>query len=114
MSRARSVPCISTRRFTNDVPAAFVNTICTERRSPLAIKNCSVQVEHRAMNDKAHIGVFVCRCGDKISGGLDLSGLVAQVGELSPVAWVGQSEYWCSPTGLVQLRETIARECLER
>lgn len=69
---------------------------------------------HRAMSDKANIGVFVCECGVKIAGRLDVSSLARQIGERPDVAWAGQAGYWCSPGGLERMRAVIADKRLDR
>jgi heterodisulfide reductase subunit A len=66
------------------------------------------------MSDKVSIGVFVCECGDKIAGGLDVDALVRHAGELPGVTWAGQVGYWCLPGGIERMRSVIAEHGLER
>ncbi len=66
---------------------------------------------------KAHqqkIGVFVCECGERIAGCLDVPALTEQIGQLPNVAWTGHAGYWCSPGGLERMRQIIAEHGIER
>lgn len=66
------------------------------------------------MDEKARAGLFVCECGDKIAGRLDVPALVERARELPAVAWVGQRGYWCLPAGLDLMRSTIVEQHLDR
>jgi heterodisulfide reductase subunit A-like polyferredoxin/coenzyme F420-reducing hydrogenase delta subunit len=66
------------------------------------------------MSDNAHIGVFICECGGKIAGTLDVSALVGQASKLPHIAGAEQANYWCLPRGLARLREAVAEQHLDR
>ena len=60
------------------------------------------------------IGVFVCECGDRIAGQLDVPALARQAREAPGVAWVEQSGYWCMSQGLEHMSAVIAEHHLDR
>jgi len=60
------------------------------------------------------VGVFVCECGDRIAGRLDVTALARQAGELPGVAWIGQASYWCLPNSLERMRAIVAEQHLDR
>ena len=60
------------------------------------------------------IGVFVCECGDKVAGILDVEGLTEASRGLPDVVCAGHAPYWCSVDGRELLRVTIQTEELER
>jgi len=66
------------------------------------------------MNQQTRIGVFVCECGDRIAGRLDVAALARQVSGLPGVTWVGQAGYWCLPNGLERMRAIAAEQRLDR
>ena len=66
------------------------------------------------MMDEPSIGVFICECGGKISGTLDVSALVCGARELSGVTWVGSAGYWCLPNNVERMRAIIAEQKLNR
>jgi heterodisulfide reductase subunit A-like polyferredoxin/coenzyme F420-reducing hydrogenase delta subunit len=63
-------------------------------------------------NDK--LGVFICDCGDKVAGILDIEALIESAETLPGVVWVGHAAYWCSPDGRERLQATIRAQELER
>ncbi len=60
------------------------------------------------------IGVFVCECGDRIAGQLDVPALARQARGAPGVAWVEQAGYWCMPNGLEHMSAVIAERRLDR
>ena len=68
----------------------------------------------RGQGDESRIGVFVCECGDKIAGWLDLPALTRQVEELPNVTWAGHASHWCLPNGLERMRAIVADQHLDR
>ncbi len=66
------------------------------------------------MDNDVRIGVFVCECGGKISGALDVAALVEYARARLGVAWAEQANYWCLPGGVARLRAIIGAERLER
>lgn len=60
------------------------------------------------------IGVFVCECGDRIAGQLDVPALARQAREAPGVAWVEQAGYWCMSKGLERMSAVIAEQHLGR
>ena len=66
------------------------------------------------MLNKTSIGVFVCECGDKIAGGLDVSRLVEQARNLPGVAWAGSMGRWCQPGNVEKMQQIAAAQNLER
>ncbi len=66
------------------------------------------------MSDEKRMGVFVCECGDKIAGLLDVPALARQAGALPGVIWAGQAGYGCLPNGLEHMRAVIAEQRLDR
>jgi heterodisulfide reductase subunit A-like polyferredoxin/coenzyme F420-reducing hydrogenase delta subunit len=63
-------------------------------------------------NDK--LGVFICDCGDKVAGILNIEALIDSAETLPGVAWVGHAPYWCSADGRERLQATIRAQALER
>ncbi len=66
------------------------------------------------MSKQPKIGVFVCECGEKIGGCLDVPALTEQVSRVSGVRWAGHAGYWCSPGGRERMRQIVAEQGLER
>lgn len=60
------------------------------------------------------IGVFICNCGDKVSGILDVEALVEAAGALPGVVFVERAPYWCSADGRERLGTAVRSEELER
>jgi heterodisulfide reductase subunit A len=60
------------------------------------------------------IGVFLCECGNKIAGTLDVSALGVRARILSGVTWAGATGFWCLPNGVAQMRAVIAERQLDR
>ena len=68
----------------------------------------------RGLGDESRIGVFVCECGDKIAGLLDVPAHTQLVSELPGVAWAGHTGYWCSPSGLERMKAIVTEQQLDR
>jgi heterodisulfide reductase subunit A len=66
------------------------------------------------MTETARIGLFVCECGDKIAGALDVRALVERGRALPGVVWAGRKGYWCLPGGVELMRATVAAQQLDR
>lgn len=60
------------------------------------------------------IGLFICDCGDKVAGVLDVGALVESARGLPGVVYAGRAPYWCSADGQERLQATIRAEGLER
>lgn len=60
------------------------------------------------------IGVFVCECGDKISGSLDVPALAHKAGEWPSVAWAGHASHWCLPSDLERMKAVVSEQRLDR
>jgi len=66
------------------------------------------------MSDNANIGVFICECGDKIAGVLDVPVLVEYAHTLPDVTCAEQAGYWCLPDGIERMRALVAERQLDR
>ncbi len=76
-------------------------------RSALATGTLAGPVEPR-------IGVFVCRCGDKIGGLLDVDGLIDGARSLADVAYSQALPFSCQPEATVVMRNAVRRHRLNR
>jgi len=66
------------------------------------------------MSDNARVGVFVCECGGRVAGALDVAALAQHARELAGVAWAGQAGYWCLPGSIARMRSVVAEQHLDR
>ena len=66
------------------------------------------------MIDSPRIGLFVCECGDKVAGALNVAALVDRARELPGIVWTGQRSYWCLPGGIELMQSTIGEQHLDR
>lgn len=60
------------------------------------------------------VGVFVCDCGDKVAGILDIEALVEASGGMPGVVYANHAPYWCSTDGRERLSASIRANELER
>ena len=67
----------------------------------------------RGQGDAARVGVFVCECGDKIAGLLDVPALTRQLA-LPNVTWAGHAGHWCLPNGLERMKAIVSEQRLDR
>jgi NADPH-dependent glutamate synthase beta subunit-like oxidoreductase/Pyruvate/2-oxoacid:ferredoxin oxidoreductase delta subunit len=67
-----------------------------------------------ACDSQSRIGVFVCRCGDRIGGVLDVEGLVAGACRQPGVVCAEPLDFACQPDGTAQIRETMVQRSLNR
>jgi len=70
--------------------------------------------ERDIASEPPRIGVFVCHCGNNISGVVSVDELVDLAGSLPGVVLAERNLYTCSPDGLAAIREAIEREKLNR
>jgi heterodisulfide reductase subunit A len=68
----------------------------------------------RGQGDEPRIGVFVCECGGKIAGLLDVESLAQAIGKLPKVVWAGHASYWCMPKGLECVKTIVSEQQLNR
>jgi len=66
------------------------------------------------MIEELKIGVFVCECGDEISGSIDVAKVVGEVSKNPTVAIARRLRYGCSKDGLEEIRNTIRKQNLNR
>ncbi len=59
-------------------------------------------------------GVFVCRCGERMAGMLNLDALAERACALPGVVYAQPLRYSCSPDGLAAIRAAIAEQKLNR
>ena len=71
-------------------------------------------VGRTASHQLGRIGVFICECGDKVAGVLDVEFLAESARRLPGTIYAGHAPYWCSADGRERLQETIRAERLER
>jgi heterodisulfide reductase subunit A len=62
---------------------------------------------------ESRVGVFLCDCGGEISSVLDLARLGKSAHAFDGVVHVSRARYWCSPSGLKRLADTVADESLD-
>jgi heterodisulfide reductase subunit A len=60
------------------------------------------------------VGVFICKCGGKISGSLDTERLRDYAQSLPEVAYASSENYPCSKDGLLRIQNTIHDHQLDR
>ena len=70
--------------------------------------------ERDISSEPPRIGVFVCHCGNNISGVVSVDQLVEHAVSLPGVVHAERNLYTCSPDGLAAIREAIERENLNR
>jgi heterodisulfide reductase subunit A len=71
--------------------------------------------EEKEPKDKTpRVGVFVCHCGHNIAGYVDVPALVESARGLPNVAFVADSLFTCSDSGLAQIRAAISEHDLNR
>lgn len=66
------------------------------------------------MTKELKIGVFVCECGNEISGSIDINKLISEVSKNPGVAVVRKLRYGCSEEGRGEIRSGIRRQHLNR
>ncbi|MCG8683974.1 MAG: FAD-dependent oxidoreductase [Desulfobacterales bacterium] len=66
------------------------------------------------MYEEPRIGVFVCDCGSNIAGHLDCSDVAEYAKTLPHVAYVKENLYTCSESGIVEIKNAIKDENLNR
>lgn len=66
------------------------------------------------MNHEPKVGVFLCRCGQKIDAKVDLDGLSRRIEENPSVAHVEVVGYPCMAPGLEKLRAAVTEQSLNR
>ncbi len=64
--------------------------------------------------DEPRVGVFVCRCGERIAGVLDVAGLVQSAGALPAVAHAQQIPFACQPEGAEAIRRAMIEQALNQ
>jgi heterodisulfide reductase subunit A len=64
------------------------------------------------LQEKTRIGVFICECGGRISGGIDPDKLQHQVDQLDGVDYVCHEAYPCSKDGQERMRKAISEHSL--
>jgi heterodisulfide reductase subunit A len=65
------------------------------------------------LQEKTRIGVFICECGGRISGGIDPDKLQHQVDQLDGVDYVCHEAYPCSKDGQERMRKAISDHSLD-
>ncbi|MEH0021269.1 MAG: 4Fe-4S binding protein [Desulfobacter sp.] len=70
--------------------------------------------EHTTAHDAPRIGVFVCDCGSNIAGHLDCADVAAYAETLPHVVYVKENLYTCSESGIVEIKNAIVQEKLNR
>lgn len=65
------------------------------------------------LQEKTRIGVFICECGGRISGGIDPDKLQRQVDQLDGVDYVCHEAYPCSKDGQERMRKAIGDHSLD-
>ena len=60
------------------------------------------------------VGVFVCECGDRIAGPLDVDALVESAGEIGEVVHAAHAPYWCSADGQAAIEEAVLSAGIDR
>ncbi len=66
------------------------------------------------MSDQAKIGVFLCQCGQRIAGPVDLEALKKRIAGNELVDYVAVSAYPCMGPGLNELKNTVKEMGLDR
>lgn len=65
-------------------------------------------------SDEARIGIFVCRCGDKIDSVLDVDDLVDGAKSLTDVVFAQALPFSCQPDATITMRQAVRRHRLNR
>ena len=63
---------------------------------------------------EVRVGVFICDCGDRIAGRLDMERLAEGIQRWPDVALVQRLPYACLPAGLAAIRQAVAEKRLDR
>ena len=70
--------------------------------------------ENMKMYEEPRIGVFVCDCGSNIAGHLDCADVTEFAKTLPHVVYVKENLYTCSESGIVEIKNAITQENLNR
>ncbi len=70
--------------------------------------------ENMKMYEEPRIGVFVCDCGSNIAGHLDCADVTEFAKTLPHVVYVKENLYTCSESGIVEIKNAITKENLNR
>jgi len=68
----------------------------------------------RAAPEEIRIGVFVCRCGERIGGVLDVEALVEAAGSMPNVAYAQDIPFACQPEGAAVIKGAMAEHNLNQ
>jgi heterodisulfide reductase subunit A len=60
------------------------------------------------------VGVFICHCGNNIAGTIDVARVAEETRKLPGVVYATNYMYTCSEPGQAEIKQTIAREGLNR
>ncbi|HCY84999.1 MAG TPA: 4Fe-4S ferredoxin [Desulfobacteraceae bacterium] len=70
--------------------------------------------ESMKLVEEPRIGVFVCDCGSNIAGHLDCADVAEYAKTLPHVVYVKENLYTCSESGIVEIKNAITQENLNR